>query len=171
MRLVHQHDLGGPGRVIVMAGDLPVTITVDERAEYRSVDVMADRGLAAWAGPIGPGGVSFGVEVGRPSLINTLRDKLGLRMGTSVSGGGSVVSSGRGSVAAGGSIVNCATGRGAKVTVDGVEQRLPEIGVHLTAPPLCTFEIRSHGGITVLHGDTELTVQAAEERGLLAVAR
>jgi hypothetical protein len=168
---MHQHDLGGPGRVIVMAGDLPVTITVDERAEYRSVDVMADRGLAAWAGPIGPGGVSFGVEVGRPSLINTLRDKLGLRMGTSVSGGGSVVSSGRGSVAAGGSIVNCATGRGAKVTVDGVEQRLPEIGVHLTAPPLCTFEIRSHGGITVLHGDTELTVQAAEERGLLAVAR
>jgi hypothetical protein len=171
VRLMHQHDLGGPGRVIVMAGDLPVTITVDERAEYRSVDVMADRGLAAWAGPIGPGGVSFGVEVGRPSLINTLRDKLGLRMGTSVSGGGSVVSSGRGSVAAGGSIVNCATGRGAKVTVDGVEQRLPEIGVHLTAPPLCTFEIRSHGGITVLHGDTELTVQAAEERGLLAVAR
>jgi hypothetical protein len=168
---MHQHDLGGPGRVIVMAGDLPVTITVDERAEYRSVDVMADRGLAAWAGPIGPGGVSFGVEVGRPSLINTLRDKLGLRMGTSVSGGGSVVSSGRGSVAAGGSIVNCATGRGAKVTVDCVEQRLPEIGVHLTAPPLCTFEIRSHGGITVLHGDTELTVQAAEERGLLAVAR
>lgn len=171
MRLMHQHDLGGPGRVIVMAGDLPVTITVDERAEYRSVDVMADRGLAAWAGPIGPGGVSFGVEVGRPSLINTLRDKLGLRMGTSVSGGGSVVSSGRDSIAAGGSIVNCATGRGAKVTVDGVEQRLPEIGVHLTAPPLCTFEIRSHGGITVLHGDTELTVQAAEERGLLAVAR
>ena len=36
---------------------------------------------------------------------------------------------------------------------------------------IVTFEIRSHGGITVLHGDTELTVQAAEERGLLAVAR
>jgi hypothetical protein len=170
VRLTHQHDLGGPGRVIVMAGDLPVTITVDERAEYRSVDVMVDRGLAAWAGPIGPGGVSFGVEVGRPTLINTLRDKLGLRSGTSIPGN-SVVSAGRNSVAAGGNIVNCATGRGAKVTVDGAEQRLPEIGVHLTAPPLCTFEIRSHGGITVLHDGIELTVQAAEDRGLLAVAR
>lgn len=168
---MHQHDLGGPGRVIIMAGDLPVTITVDEQAEYRSVDVLADRGLAAWAGPIGPGGVSFGVEVGRPSLINTLRDKLGLRMGTSVSGGGSVVSAGRGSIAAGGSIVNCATGRNAKVTVDGVEQKRPEIGVHLTVPRLCTFEIRSHGGIRVLHDGTELTFQAAEQCGLLAAAR
>lgn len=160
---MHQHDLGGPGRVIVMAGDLPVTITVDEQAEYRSVDVLADRGLAAWAGPIGPGGVSFGVEVGRPSLINTLRDKLGLRMGTSVSGGGSV--------AAGGSIVNCATGRNAKVAVNGVEQKRPEVGVHLTVPRLCVFEIRSHGGIRVLHDGTELTFQAAEQRGLLAAAR
>jgi len=168
---MHQHDLGGPGRVIVVAGDLPVTITVDEQAEYRSVDIMADRGLAAWAGPIGPGGVSFGVEVGRPTLINTLRDKLGLRMGSHVSGGGTVVSASRGSIAAGGSIVNCATGRGAEVTVDGQEQRLPEIGVHLTAPRFCTFEIRSHGGIAVLHDGIELTVQAAEERGLLAVAR
>lgn len=168
---MHQHDLGGPGRVIVMAGDLPVTITVDERAEYRSVDVLADRGLAAWAGPIGPGGVSFGVEVGRPTLINTLRDKLGLRMGTSVSGGGSVSSSGRGSIAAGGSIVNCATGRGAKVTVSGVEQKQPEVGVHLTVPRLCIFEIRSHGGIRVLHDGVELTFQAAEERGLLAAAQ
>ena len=169
MRLMHQHDLGGPGRVVVTAGDLPVTITVDEQAEYRSVDVLADRGLAAWAGPIGVGGVAFGVEVGRPTLINTLRNKLGFRMGTSVSGGGSVVSAGRGSIATGGSITNCATGRGAKV--NGAEQRLPEIGVHLTVPPLCIFEIRSHGGIRVLHDGIELTFQAAEARGLLAAAR
>lgn len=171
MRLMHQHDLGGPGRVVIMAGDLPVTITVDEQAEYRSVDVMADRGLAAWAGPFGPGGISFAVEVGRPTLINTLRNRLGFRRGSSVSGGGSVVSAGPGSIAAGGDIINCAIGDGARVTADKGSRGLPEIGVHITAPLVCIFEIRSHGGIRVLHNGAEMTLQAAEQRGLLGVAQ
>lgn len=179
MRLTHTHHLGGPGRVAVDSPELAVRITVDPDAEYRSVDILADRGLAAWAGPTGTAGIELGIKVGRPTLMGTLAGKLGIRQGSYVSGGGSATSSGsgghtvvratgRGSIAAGGNIQNVATGDGARVS--GFEKEdLPPVGVNITAPLYCTFRIKSAAGVTVLYGGREMTLYVAQIEGLLGV--
>lgn len=170
MRLMHTHHLAGPGRVIVNAPELPVFITVGEDIEYRSVDVMADRGLAAWAGPSGVGGVALGIEVNRPNILTSLKRTF-LRQGSYISGGGTVTSAGRGSIAAGGSITYAATGDGSRVTVGGKEQRLPEVGVHISAPLHSTFDLKGFAAVTVLRGGAECTVEYAEQQGWLGVRR
>lgn len=170
MRLQHVHHLGGAGRVIVKTPQLPVFVTVSSTAEYRSVDIMADRGQYAWAGPAGPGHVSLGIEAGWPTLLTSLKSRLLLRQGSFISGGGSVLTSGsghgeathdsvratgRGAIAAGGNIENIATGKGARVSAPADRKPLPEIGVHITAPENSTFEIRAALSVTVLIGGKE----------------
>jgi hypothetical protein len=169
MRLMHRHHLAGAGRVIVQAPENRVFIHVDPDAEYRSVDVLADRGQAAWAGPVGI--VALGVEVGRPGFLSMLKGMLGLREGSSVSGGGSVVSASRGGIVSGGSITHCATGDGATVTVNGVKREPLEPGVHLTVPLYCSFRIKAHDGVEVRHGDQVCSLEYAQAQGWLEVVK
>lgn len=157
MRFEHTHHLGGPGRVIVTAPELPVFITIDKDAEYRSVDILADLGQAAWAGGVGPGGVMLGIEVGRPTLVSSLKNRF--RQGSYSSGGGSVVSgpgharsvraTGRGSVACGGDLTGNAIGTGSRVSGPAERKPLPAIGVHITAPVGSLFEIKSAQALMV----------------------
>lgn len=170
MRLMHTHHLAGPGRVIVNAPDLPVFITVGEDIEYRSVDIVADRGLAAWAGPSGIGGVALGIEANRPNVLTSLKRTF-LRQGSYISGGGTVTSASRGSIASGGSITYAATGEGARVIVGGKEQRSPEVGVHVSAPLRSIFELKGYASVTVLRNHAECTVEYAEQQGWLGVRR
>lgn len=170
MQLMRTHHLAGPGRIIVNAPELPVFITVGEDIEYRSVDILADRGLAAWSGPAGIGGVSMGIEVNRPNILTSLKRTF-LRQGSYVSGGGSVTSSGRGSVAAGGNITNVATGRNARVTIDGKEQKPRGVGVHISAPLHSTVELKGFASVTVLRDGAECTIEYAEQQGWLGVKR
>lgn len=170
MQLTCSHHLAGAGRVIVNAPDLPVFITVAEDIEYRSVDILADRGLAAWAGPSGVGGVAFGIEVNRPNILTSLKRTF-LRQGSYISGGGSVVSAGRGAVAAGGNITYAATGKGSRVTIDGVERKTKGVGVHISAPLHSTFELKGFASVAVLRNGAECTVEYAEQQGWLGVKR
>ena len=163
MRLQHVHHLGGPGRVIVTAPRLPVFITISENTEYRSVDVMADRGQYAWAGPAGLGRVALGVEAGWPTLGTSLKRRF--RTGSFISGGGSVASggspatsvraSGRGAVAAGGDITGVALGKNSRVTATENYRPPPPIGVHILAPEHSTFEIKAALSVTVRIGSKE----------------
>lgn len=147
MELIQSHRTPGPGPVRIEAPELPVSITVQPDAEYRQVHILADRGLGAHAGPGGPRGREMRIFVGRPSLMASL---FGLRRGSTISGG-SVV----------------ATGKGSRVTIDGVPVQRRGIGVHLTVPLGCTFDIRGHNGLTVHYGDNEMTFEAATEIGIL----
>lgn len=45
MRLQHTHDTDGPVKVTVNVSGLPVFITIDEDAQYCSVDVVSSTGL------------------------------------------------------------------------------------------------------------------------------
>ncbi len=164
MRLQHVHHLGGPGRVIVTTPKLPVFITIDENAKYRSVDIMADRGQYAWAGPAGLGRVSLGVEAGWQTPGVSLKNLF--RTGSYISGGGSSASggpgdivraTGRGSVAAGGNISDVALGKNSHVSSKGSES-LPDVGVHILAPERSIFEIKSALSVTVFIEDKEATL-------------
>jgi hypothetical protein len=171
MRLMHQHDTTGPGLIVVQAPELPVFIRVDPDTPAREVDILADRGQAARSWPSGSMNEVMNMAVGRPSFIDSLKDALGLRQGSMISGGGTVVSAGRGSIAAGGSITNCSTGDGATVFTKG-QKRLPtEPGVHLTVPLRCTFRIKEAQSVTVLWDSAELTLEAAAERQILEIKR
>jgi hypothetical protein len=172
MRLMHRHHLAGAGRVVITSPDLPVYITATPEAEYREADILADRGLAAHVGPTGIRGVAMEVKVGRPSFLDSLKDTLGLRQGSSISGGGSSIrSTGRGSVVSGGSITHCATGDGARVFVDGKADLPSGPGVHLTVPLYCTFELKDVGAVSVLHEGRDMTIEAAAAEGILGIAR
>lgn len=182
MRLQHTHETDGPVRVTVSASNHPLFITIDSDALYAAVDIVTDDSNAAWAGPTGFRGHGFGVEVGRPSLINSFRG------GSYVSGGGTVLSGGRGSVvsvggisasvratgrgsiAAGGNISNVATGRGARVTGEQPSST-PEPGVHLTVPEGCTFSLRRFLDISIQRNGQNVPLADAEANGWLEVKR
>lgn len=187
MRLQHTHHLGGPGRVNIDAPELPVFITIDPEAEYRETDIMADRGLAAWAGPSGIGGVALGIKVDRPTILSSMKRTFLRQQGSYVSGGGSVIAggdrsvasgggrggsvraTGRGAIACGGSIENVVTGDGARIS--GVERApLPPVGVNITAPPLSTFLVRGARSVTVLTaGHDEIRIDEDDLRDIFAV--
>lgn len=190
MRLIYQYAVEGPGRIEIRSAELPVRITVDPEVSHRSVDIMADRGLAAHAGPGRRGPVIPGVlerdrrgdpipgtavrdytmkiEVGWPGMGKFLLESLGLRSGSSVTGGGSSVrSSGRGSVAAGGNIMNCATGDGARIDLGKGVHVHPEIGVNLLIPIGCDVKIKAADSVAVLFNGTEFTFEAAHRHGIL----
>lgn len=171
MRLMHQHDSAGPGLIVVRSPELPVFIKVVPDASVREVDVLADRGLGARSWASGSIGQIMNVAVGRPTFLDSLKDALGLRSGSMVSGGGTVISASRGPIAAGGSITNCATGDGAMVFVKGHAQLPPEPGVHFTVPIRCTFKIKEAQNIAVLWGSTKLTLEAAAEQQILEIER
>jgi hypothetical protein len=168
---MHTHGTPGAGLIVVKSPELPVFITVNPAATYRSVDILADRGLGACAGPSGPGGAVMEIKVGRPSLLDSMKDFLGMRRNSTVSSDGFVVSGGRGSIVAGGNIAYAATGKNSRVTINGREPRLPEPGVHLTLPPNCTVELKAAKSAIVFHGDQEMTLEAAAREGLLEVRR
>lgn len=171
MRLMHQHERAGPGLIVVRSPELPVFIKVDYDASVREVDILADRGQAARSWTSGSMNEVMNVAVGRPSFLDSLKDALGLRRGSMTSGGGTVVSAGRGSIAAGGDITNCATGDGATVSMKGRTQLPTEPGVHLTVPLRCTFQIKEAQSAAVLWGSTELTLEAAAEQQILEIKR
>lgn len=182
MRLQHTHDTDGPVRVTVSASEHPLFITIDPHAEYVSVDIVTADSNAAWAGPTGFRGSGFGVEVGKPSLVNSLRGGsyvsgggtvMAGGRGSVVSGGGaggSVRATGRGSIAAGGNISNVATGRGARI-VGGEPVPTPEPGVYLTVPDGCTFSFKRFIGISVQRNGAEISLADAETNGWLEIKR
>ncbi|MFE0472693.1 hypothetical protein ACFW2V_13860 [Streptomyces sp. NPDC058947] len=163
MELIQSHRTPGPGPIRIEAPELPVSITVQPGAEYRQVHILADRGLGAHAGPGGPRGREMRIFVGRPSLMASL---FGLRRRSTISGG-SVVAAGRGSIVSGGDISFSANGNGSRVTIDGAPVRQRGIGVHLTVPLGCTFDIRGYDGLTVHYRDNEMTFEAAAGIGIL----
>lgn len=189
MRLMQQHGVEGPGLITVKSPDLTVRITVDPTATHRSVDILADRGLAAFCasgkrGDIIPGvrkrnergepipgtvvhDLEMRIEVGRPGVITSLLGTLGLRSVSSISGGGSVVSAGRGAIVSGGNITNCSTGRNSRVTIGKGAARQPEVGVNITAPLNCQVQIKSAPSVVVLLDGVEHTLEAAHQLGFL----
>lgn len=161
MRLMYQHKNPGPGPVFVKAPkEIPVFVTVDGDFARRSVEVVINDGreLAAWAGPSGPRGRIFSVEVGRPSAASFMKGFFGFRSGASVPGGGKVTS-GRDSVAAGGDITGCAIGSGAVVT--GSSQRSLPTGIHLSIPFHCEFDMRHSNPVTVTVGEQLVDLSSA----------
>jgi hypothetical protein len=190
MRLQQTHPVEGPGLISVRSPDLAVRIMVDPKAEYRNVHILADRGLAAFCGTGKRGDVIPGIlqrdendrpipgtvvhdlemviEVGRPGMVDFLRGALGLRRGSSVSGGGSVTvrAAGRGSIATGGNITNCSTGKGSLKPL-GKESVQPEIGVNLTVPVGCSIRIKSAQTVLVIFQGTLRTLESAHRDGLL----
>lgn len=191
MRLQHTHDLAGAGRVNVNAPEMPVFITLnivgenqeDDSKEYRAVDIMADAGLAAWAGPSGIGGVALGIEVNRPGILTSLKRTF-LRNGSFASGGGTVTSggtrsvvsgggrggsvraTGRGSIACGGSISGMVvTGDGAMVGGLRKPEPLPPVGVHITAPVNSTFHIKGAKSVSIRSEHDELTLRPEQFLG------
>lgn len=167
MQLIQQHHTEGPGLIKVKSPDLAVRILIDPDATHRSVHILADRGLAAFSGPFGPGGSGMNIEVGRPSMAGFLLDTLGLRSGSSVSGGGSASSAGRGAVAAGGDITECVTGDNARISTRKEDVRRPGPGVHITAPLGCDIKIKAAPSVLVLWCGVEHTLESAHRLGVL----
>lgn len=167
MQLIQQHGTEGPGPIKVKSPDLAVRILIDPDATHRSVNILADRGLAAFSGPFGPGGTGMNIEVGRPSMAGFLLDTLGLRSGSSISGGGSVTSAGHGSIVANGHIVNCVTGDNARISTRKEDARPLEPGVHITAPLGCDVKIKAAPSVLVLWCGVEHTLESAHRLGVL----
>ncbi len=150
MQLQYTHPVDGKGHVIVTAPELPVFITLGDYIEHRSVNILADRGLAASARPTGPRRANLDIEVGRPGPLTMLKNAVLPRQGSFISGGGSVVSSGGNSVAAGGNITGCAIGAGSRVSTSKNPKPILSVGVHILAPEGSTFNIRGARSVTVL---------------------
>jgi hypothetical protein len=191
MRLQQNHPIEGPGLVSVRSPDLAVHIVIDPRATHRSVDILADRGLAAFCGtgkrgdvipgvhqrdengePI-PGtvvhDVEMRIEVGRPGMVDFLRNTLGLRQGSSVTSGGSgsVRASGRGSVAVGGDISGCSIGEGSRNSLSKRIVVSKTVGVKLTIPIGCSIKIKSAPVVLVISDGQVCTLESAHRNGLL----
>lgn len=182
MRLQHTHSTRGPVSVTVSAPEHTLFLYIDPDALYASADVVTDAANAAWAGPTGLRGSGFGIEVGKPSLINSARK------GSYVSGGGTVLAggdrsvasgggrggtvraTGRGSVAAGGDITNVVTGDGSRI-VGSQSAPAPEKGIHLLAPQGCTFTFQEVSFLSVFRRGEEVTLTDAEANGWLVVKR
>ena len=188
MQLQQDHPIDGPGLISVKSPDLAVHIVIDPQTTRRSVDILADRGLAAFCavgkrGDIIPGfheldeegqplldtvvhDYEMKIEVGRPGVISSLLGAIGLRPGSSVTGGGTVRAFGRGSVAAGGNINNCAIGKGARNSLSK-KKVVSRIGVNLTVPVGCSIKIKSAPVVLVIFEGVVRTLESAHRAGLL----